>query len=267
MQRDELTAANRIAWDEAAPHHRKYTFDRPLQNFQRADFSILGPFKSELFNRIGFAGQAIAHVACNNGRELVALKGLGAGRCVGFDISGQFIEQARQLAQAAALPCEFVVADVYDIPASYEGEFELALVTPGTLRWMPELTEFFAAVARLLRPGGRLLVLELHPILDMIPRDTLSSGQIALQPLYFTHGPFRKTDGLDYYGNVDYASSPAYWFHHRMADVLNACPAGGLGFQHLEEFPYDVSGGVYRLLENPKVGMPLSYALVARKAG
>jgi len=266
MRRADVTAANRIAWDEAAPHHRKYTFDRLLQDFERGDFSVLGPFKSELFGRLGFAGQAVAHVACNNGRELVALKGLGAGRCVGFDISAGFIEQGRQLAQAARVECEFVVADVYDLPPSYDGQFDVAFVTPGTLRWMPELPAFFSALARLLDPRGRVLVLEMHPILDMIAPEKLSQGQIALQPMYFRRGPFRKENGLDYYGNVHYVSPPAYWFHHRLADVLNACRAGGLSFEHLEEFPHDMSGGAYRLLADPKVGMPLSYALFARKA-
>lgn len=266
MQRDEVTAANRRAWDEAAPHHRKYTFDRLLQSFAGGDFSVLGPFKSQLFQEVGFGGRAVAHAACNNGRELVALKALGAGRCLGFDISAQFIEQARQLASAARVDCEFVVADVYALPESCERQFDLVLVTPGTLRWMPELPGFFAALGRLLAPGGRLLALEMHPILDMIVPEKLAKGEIALRPYYFQRGPFTVEGGLDYYGNVRYESPPAYWFHHSVSDILNACGSSGLAFERLKEFPYDLSGGAYRLLANPKIAMPLSYALLARKA-
>lgn len=50
--------------------------------------------------------------SCNNGRELLSIKNKGAGYCVGFDIAEGFIDQARQLAKAGDIDCEFVQSDV-----------------------------------------------------------------------------------------------------------------------------------------------------------
>jgi hypothetical protein len=117
----------------------------------------------------------------------------------------------------------------------------------------------------LLRLAGHLLLLEMHPILQLVSAERLAKGEIAFHRSYFERGPFIEHQGLDYYGGQKYEAAPAYWFHHKLSDLFNACCRSGLSIAYFEELPYDLSGGAYRQLEQSQVGLPLSYYLVAQK--
>jgi predicted RNA methylase len=122
-----------MAWNQAAPLHEQQRFARLLEDFRRPGYSLLDHVETAILKEIGLEGKAVAHLSCNNGRELLSVKNLGAGRCVGFDISDAFVDQARRLAQAAGLACEFVATDVYEIPATYDRSFDLVYITIGAL--------------------------------------------------------------------------------------------------------------------------------------
>jgi ubiquinone/menaquinone biosynthesis C-methylase UbiE len=262
MRRDDYTEANRQAWNEAAPVHAEQKLEGLLQKFAQPGYSCLDPIETGILTRLGVTGKSVAQPCCNNSRELLSVKNMGAGRCVGFDISEAFIAQARRLAAAGGIDCTFVVADAYGIPDAYHGEFDLATVTIGTLGWMPEISGFFAAAARLLRPGGDLFVYEMHPLLDMFqPED---KNPLALRHSYFRTEPFVDTDGVDYWSRKAYESKPLYWFHHKMSDVIGACLAAGCAVDSFTEYDHDISA-VFRHLERETIRPPLCYALTAHR--
>lgn len=265
MDIDQITLANKIAWNEAAPYHQKYTFDNFLSHFSRPNFSCLGPLKTRLLHSINIQGKKVAQVACNNGRELISIKRLGARYCVGFDISDEFIQQARLLAEAAQAECKFVVTDIYKVPKEYDEKFDIIFISSGTLRWMPDLSKFFSSLSRLLRIGGKILILEMHPILNTVSTEHLKNGSLLFNVSYFTAKPFETTTGLDYYGHSEYEASRALWFHHKLSDILNACRLSGLSYENMEEMPTDLSGGSFKLLETGNAIFPLSFALVVNK--
>src|SRR5512147_1738742 len=107
MERRDYTAANRQSWNEAAPVHKEQKFEELLQAFRRPGYSRLDQIATHTFEKIGIQGKTVAQLCCNNGRELLSVKNMGAGRCVGFDIADNFIEQGRQLAAAGNITCEF----------------------------------------------------------------------------------------------------------------------------------------------------------------
>jgi len=265
MDLDEITHANKIAWNEAAPHHRKHTFDNLLNQFSLPEFSCLGPLKTRLLHAINIRGKKVAQAACNNGRELISIKRLGAGSCVGFDISEEFIKQGRLLAGAAQVEIHFVVSDVYKLPEEYDEQFDVVFISSGTLRWMPDLNKFFASLSRLLQAGGKLLILEMHPILNTISAEGVKNRNLTFDSSYFTSAPFKTTAGLDYYSQTRYDASPAFWCHHKLSDVVNACSMNGLSYERMEEFPFDLSGGSFKFLEKRHGIFPLSFALVVNK--
>jgi SAM-dependent methyltransferase len=264
MKRDDYIAANREAWDEAAPIHARRTFEQLLGDFRKPGHSCLDALETETLREIGLAGKAVVQICCNNGRELLSVKNSGAGRCVGFDLSEGFIAQARQLASAGAIEAEFVTTDVYRIPAGYDADFDLALITIGVLGWMPDLNEFFAVVARLLKPEGRLFIHEQHPIMGMFePYD--SEPQPKLRHSYFKADPFRDETGLDYWGHETYKSKPAYWFQHKLSDVFTACLDNGFALEAFSEHQTDL-GDIFRGVTAQPILPPMSYKLVARKS-
>jgi ubiquinone/menaquinone biosynthesis C-methylase UbiE len=189
---------------------------------------------------------------------------MGAGRCVGFDFSEEFIQQARALNEAAQHDCEFVATSIYEIAPSYNQTFDLVYITIGVLSWMPDIHAFFEVVARILKPEGKLLIYEMHPFLNMLdaPSETENPLQISLD--YFNKAVQVDTSTLDYYNGTQYENAlPKYWFAHTLADNMTALIANGIAIAAFEEYPHDISE-MFKSLE-PYQKMPLSYILVGQK--
>lgn len=265
MTRGEVVAANRIAWNEAAPVHRRHPqYQRLLEGFRRPGFSCLDPVATRWLERIGIAGKDVAQLCCNNGRELLSIRNLGARRCVGFDLSGAFLAQARELAEVAGIDCTFVETDIHAIDAAFDRSFDVVVITIGVFGWMPDVDPVLAVAARLLRPGGRLFVYEEHPVLNMIDVDDRSDPPMLRQS-YFRTEPLVDRSGLDYWSGEPYDGAPAYWFFHTLGSIVTGCVANGLAVERLKEFPHSISELPH--LEGQRAQLPLCYLLIARRTG
>lgn len=267
MDRQEISALNREAWNEAAPIHAESRFERLLEGVQTPGFNGIGARRTEAMLKHGIDGSAIAHLCCNNGRDLLSLRNLGAGRCVGFDLSDDFIEQGRRLAEAAKIDVELVRGDVYELSHEYDGQFDVAYITPGALRPLPDLDGFFGVVARLLKPGGWMYLHEMHPFVNMYSMEPSQRprGPRAIRHSYFERGPWTSNKGLDYYRSKAYRAKTAVRFNHKLSDIVQACVGSGLTIETLEEHPEDASGGTFKRLK--RRGIPLSMVLTARSPG
>jgi ubiquinone/menaquinone biosynthesis C-methylase UbiE len=264
MEARDYIEANRQSWDEAAPVHAAQKLADLLAGFTKPGYSCLDEIETAILEKIGVKGKAVAQLCCNNGREVLSVVNMGAARGIGFDISEAFLDQGRQMAKAGNIAGEFVQGSVYDIPASFDGQFDLVTVTIGAFGWLPDIDGFFAVAARLLKPGGHIFIYETHPVLDMFEPGE-EKNPLDVKYSYFMSEPFRSDDGLDYYGGKRYAGKPNYWFHHKMSDIIGACLAHGLALEHFREYDFDISG-VHGALAQQANRPPMSYTLVARKA-
>lgn len=265
METKDYIAANREAWDEVAPLHGAHNQAQLLEAFKRPGYSCLDEVESGLLRDIGIEGKDVAQLCCNNGRELLSVKNLGAGRCVGFDQAEGFIAQARELAAAGAIDCDFVCSEIHDIASDYDAAFDLVTITIGVLSWMPDVAAFMAVPARLLRAGGRLFIYEQHPIIEMVAPGK-ADDPVIWELSYFNREPYADKDGLDYYGENSYDAKLNYSFQHKMSDVITACIDNGLAIEHFEERPEHISNTWYNV-EKQGPRLPMSYTLVARKNG
>ncbi|MEQ9640590.1 MAG: class I SAM-dependent methyltransferase [Alphaproteobacteria bacterium] len=262
--REQATAANRAAWDASADYHRTDPQWRALlDGFATPGFSVLDAVETEMFGRLGVDGKAVAQLCCNNGREILSVKNLTAGRCVGFDQSEKFLQQARELATAGSIEAEFVATDVYAIDSAYDGAFDIVLVTIGAIGWMPDLAAFVAVAARLLRPGGHLFVHEQHPITDMF--DPHSPTPFEPTEPYFTERPYVSDQPIVYHGQATEAVGESYWYTHTLADIFRACLSNGLAIRDFAEYPDNISSVDWAKYEQRAPRLPLSYALLAKK--
>ena len=116
----------------------------------------------------GRQGATALDCACGTGRLAVALYRSGALRVVGMDFSPQMIEVAR----AKHPSIEFVVGDVLRLPFQ-PAAFDAVTIGFG-LRNLPDAHAGLREMTRVLRPGGRLVVLEavrpegtLRPLRDL----------------------------------------------------------------------------------------------------
>lgn len=262
--RDTYVAANRAAWNASAEHHRGNRAWRDLvAGFATPGHSCLDEIDIESLTTIGVSGKDVAQICCNNGRELLSIRNMGAARCVGFDQSHAFLDQARELTAIAGQDCEFVEGDVYHIPADYDGCFHLVVITIGVFGWMPALPSFFAVVARLLRPGGQLYVYEEHPVMNMF--DPATARPFEPANAYFRTEPEAANHAIVYDGAQADQTTTHYWFFHTLSDVLTACLENGLTIERFREYAHNISNVEFDIYEDRGVAMPMSYTLVARK--
>ena len=112
MDNDAYTRANRAMWNRTADVYRDEGFGKFLEKVRRADFTTFDEVERRVFMIIGLKGKDVAQLGCNNGRELISVKKAGAKRCVGFDLSENFLEQGAQLTKASGQEVEFVHTSV-----------------------------------------------------------------------------------------------------------------------------------------------------------
>lgn len=259
-------AANRDAWDQSAPLHREGAWWRELaEGFQTPGYSCLDATITGLLGDVGTTGKTVAQLGCNNARELLSVKNLGAGRCVGFDQSSAFLAQGRELAAIAGQTVELVESDIYAIAPEFDGRFDLVLVTIGVLNWMPDIVGFFEVAARLLAPDGALLVHDQHPIVNMF--EPTAPDPFALRCSYFAKEPFAENQAVVYDGQPAGPVATHYWFVHTLADTLTAVLHAGLRIETFREYPDNISSIEFDVYESrPDIALPQSYALIARKS-
>jgi SAM-dependent methyltransferase len=264
---DSATQANRLAWNASAQRHRQSEeWQRQRAGFADASFSTFDPTVTEALTVNGVHGARAVQIGCNNGREVLSMLALGAATATGIDQSDAFLAQAEEL--RAISPhgdkASFVCTDVYALPDGLSGRFDLALITIGVLNWMPDLTRFLCAVSSLLAPGGRLLIYETHPVLDMFE----PHGDEPHRPKYsyFRTEPFITEDEIVYDGSATGKAPPSYWHFHTMGDIVTGCIRAGLQIAKLTEYPHSNREVDYDIYVENEAQLPLCYTLVAERS-
>jgi len=111
------------------------------------------------------AGAAL-DAACGTGRHLRSLAALGH-RAIGVDRSPEMLEVARRAVPAA----ELLDGDLASLPLASES-VDVAICALA-LSHLPELRAPIRELARVLRPGGRLVTSDIHPMLSSLGGDAL----------------------------------------------------------------------------------------------
>ncbi len=174
-----------------------------------------------------------------------------------------FLAQAKQLGDAADLDLRLLEADIYDLPPGI-GQFDLALITIGVLNWMPDLPEFFRVTSGLLAPGGRLVIYETHPFLEVFDPDSVTPFEPSFS--YFERRPQEVTEAITYDGKDHGESETGYWFIHPLGEIITACAQSGLGIVELKEYGHTIREPEYDIYEGRAAQIPMCYCLVAQKA-
>ncbi|MCS5591483.1 MAG: class I SAM-dependent methyltransferase [Gammaproteobacteria bacterium] len=199
-------------------------------------------------------------MCCNNARELISVRRAGVGRCVGFDISDEFIKQGEALKQAAGVDIELVRTDIYELGDAYDNQFDLIYITVGVLGQLQDLKTFFAILARLLKPGGQIFMYEMHPVLELFEED--SGGTI--QNDYFNKKPCFEEEFSDYFETETVIKKPSYWFHHRLADIFESMMSNDFNITHFDEYAHDISNRA-AFLSAQDNRPPVCFSLIASK--
>lgn len=256
---------NRKSWNDRVDLHMQSEF-YDLDAFLQGKCS-LQPLEVELLGSL--AGVKLLHLQCHFGQDSISLARRGAN-VTGVDLSDKGIEAAKELAKKTGQDATFICCDVCNLPPSLDASFDLAFTSYGVLGWLPDLSKWASAVAKTLRPGGRLVLVEFHPLLWMYDNAFKS---IAYD--YFNTGPIRETETGSYAEpDANIVLETMSW-NHPLSDAISSLLDAGFQLNHFTEYDYspypcfsfvEASGpGKFRIRGlNRRV--PMLYSLIARKS-
>ena len=250
-ERRAIHQQNRESWNAITPVHNSHKRDQA--KFLRDGGSTLFADVIELLGDLH--GKRVAHLQCNCGQDTLSLARLGAEVC-GIDIGDDPIAFARQLSEDTGIPAEFHRSDLFDWFESTEARFDIAFTSYGGIGWLCDLDRWALGVARVLCPGGRLVLIEFHPI-----SWSFGSGAKLLQP-YFLDGPIHESEGVRDYvstglapsgfeaGNTEFTNpARAINFQWTVAQIVQSLIDAGLRIESLREYPYANGCAIHEWLQ------------------
>jgi SAM-dependent methyltransferase len=269
---DAFLDANRKNWDDRAELHATdetgtYRIAKVL-----AGGSCLHALEAGEIGDV--SGRDVVHLQCHIGLDTISLKHLGARSVTGLDFSPRAILAARDFAARAGTKARFVEASVYDAVEALGSTYDMVFVTWGAINWLPDIFQWARVVTALLRPGGRLYLLEGHPTMNQFePRD----GRLELEFGWRTpmDAPLAFDDVQTYTGDTRaVAHARCYEWIHPLSDVVNAVIGAGLTIDFLNEhevvvwkaFPFVVPAGEDQFaLPESQVKVPMAFSIGATK--
>ncbi len=284
MLRKELHEQNRLSWNEATLTRNSHKADQA--KFFREGGSTLFQEEIELLGDIHEL--SLVHLQCNYGRDTLSLAQLGA-RATGVDISDTAIDLARKLSEESGTPATFHCMDVYDWleEASTNAQrYDVAFSSYGFIFWLSDIKTWARGVASILKPGGRFVMVELHPFMM-----TLDEHWNRSLPYFFGNQVMSWADKAGPGGSgddemlipsdevsVDPQTPRFYEFHWGIGEVITALLDAGLAIMSLKEYPYFNGDNLWfketrqlpgRRMTSPEgmPNLPLMYSVVAEKTG
>ena len=260
---------NHALWEEMAALH-------PTTAIYDVDGLVAGrddlrPWEPDELGSV--EGLDLIHLQCHIGTDTIGWARRGA-RVTGVDFSGTALAAARDLSERCGVDATWIEADVYDAASAVGGRtFDVVYTGVGALTWLPDVDGWARVVRSLLKPGGRLYLMELHPMWEALIED----GRTICQPA--VHAPMQRwvePDRRSYAApNVPLQHTVSQERLHSLGEVVTAVLEAGLTLELLHE--HDVTPaptawlvrGPDRLYHFPPDAhpFPVCYSLLASVPG
>jgi SAM-dependent methyltransferase len=256
---------NLEAWNRRLEHHLASDF-YGMESFLAGRNTLPAIDRSMLGD---ISGLDVLHLQCHFGQDSLSLARMGA-RVTGIDFSLPAIRKAQQLAEQLGLEAQFHCCDVRDTLQYIDrGSFDLVYTSYGTIGWLPELSRWAQVIAGALKPGGRLVFLEFHPVMWMFDNELLT-----IRYAYHNDGPIIEEESGTYADPEAPIVTTTTTWNHGLAEVVGALIGEGLELRRFEEYPHSPYPVFPEMLES-EPGMfqttryanrlPMVYALEALK--
>lgn len=222
----ESAAASRRWWDAEADayyqEHREVLGDAELM------WGPEGVYESELGLLGGVTGQDVLEFGAGAAQGSRWCARAGA-RAVATDLSGAMLARGRALdSNSQTRAPSYVQCDAIRLPFG-DATFDIVFSAYGALPFVDDSEGLLREVARVLRPGGRLVFSVTHPIRWTLP-DVPGEAGLTVRQSYFDRNAYVEADA---------AGSATYVEHHRtMGDRVREIVAAGLRLTDLVEPPW-----------------------------
>ena len=177
-------------------------------------------------------GLKLLHLQCHFGQDTLSMARMGA-KVTGVDLSDEAIGNARRIAEEIGIDAHFINCDLYDLPEHLDDSFDIVYTSYGTIGWLPDLDRWAAVVARYLKPGGRFVFFEFHPVVWMFDPQFQK-----IEYSYFKAEPIVETEQGTYADlSADIALQSVSW-NHSIHETVGALLRQGLVLKNLVEYPH-----------------------------
>lgn len=225
---DNYIAINRASWNEKVdPHVQSEFYD--LDGFIKGN-SSLNSIELELLGDV--KGKSILHLQCHFGQDSLSLARMGA-KVTGVDLSDKAITKANELAEQLKLDATFICCDIYDLPAHLDGQFDIVFTSYGTIGWLPDLNKWGSLISKYLKPSGKFVFVEFHPVVWMFDDAFDKVGYN-----YFNDGPIIEAEEGTYADRTAEISPTTISWNHSMSEVITSLIRNGLKIDTFNEFDY-----------------------------
>lgn len=255
---------NRNSWNAKVEPHLKSDFYF-VDEFLNGRTSL----NSIELNLLGdISGKEILHLQCHFGQDSISLARMGA-KVTGIDLSDKAIEAAKELNEKCGTDAEFLVSDVYELPKNLNQKFDIVYTSYGTIGWLPDLKKWAEVIQHFLKPGGKFVFVEFHPVVWMFDDDFTH-----LKYNYFNEKPIVETYEGTYADFSAPLSQKYVMWNHPTSEVLNSLIQNKMEILSFDEFdwsPYPCFQHVEKFEEGkwriPQFGnkVPHVFAITAQK--
>ncbi len=255
---------NKIAWNKkTAVHQDSIFYDMPSfkagkNTLKRIELDLLGNIEQ----------QSVLHLQCHFGQDSISMSRMGA-RVTGVDLSDKSIELARTLATELNQDVQFVNCDLYSLREHVSDHYDIVFTSYGTIIWLPDLKAWAKTIYESLKPGGRFVMADFHPVIWMYNDDV---DDFAFS--YFNQGAIVEVEEGTYADRSANLNDQMITWNHSLSETIMALIDAGLVIKDFQEYDYapyhfipplkEVEASKYRLKHTEHL-LPLVYSIVAEK--
>ncbi|MFZ4263725.1 class I SAM-dependent methyltransferase [Sphingobacterium sp. HJSM2_6] len=260
----DYLSINKELWNLKTPNHIKSDFYG-----QEAFLGGKSSLNAVELNLLGdVQGKDILHLQCHFGQDSLSLARMGA-QVTGIDLADEAINYANTVAKELQLNAQFVCDDVYNTFNILQKQFDIVFASYGTIGWLPDLMPWAKMISQSLKPNGKLVFVEFHPVIWMFDNDFKQ-----FQYSYFNVESIVDNEEGTYADREANIKATAISWNHPLTDVLQSLLANGLQIDTFHEYdfsPYncfsnclEIAPGKFQI-EGLEGKIPMVYAITATK--
>jgi 2-polyprenyl-3-methyl-5-hydroxy-6-metoxy-1,4-benzoquinol methylase len=228
MMKEQYLDLNRKNWNNRVDGHLSSDFYR-MDAFRSGENSLK---EIELGLLGDVSGKKILHLQCHFGQDTLSLARMGA-HVTGIDFSEKAIDAANALASELELQATFICCNIYDTPQFLTETFDIVYTSYGTIGWLPDLAKWAEVIAHFLKPTGKMIFVEFHPVVWMFDDDF----QKVTYNYFQDDAIVEEISGSYADKSLDITDTTITW-NHGLSEVYQALQNAGLTIDHFSEYPF-----------------------------
>ena len=221
-------ALNKNAWNNKTEVHIASDF-YDMKGFIEGK-SSLNSIELELLSDI--SNKKILHLQCHFGQDTMTFARMGA-QATGIDFSEKAIEKATEFSKQLNLDTTFICCDIYEAPKCLNEQFDIVFTSYGTIGWFPDLDKWAKVVSHFLKPGGKFIMADFHPVVWMYDNDF---KEVFYS--YFNIEQIVEDESGTYADRYSEIEAKTITWNHPISEILNALITNGIELNSFNEYDY-----------------------------